>query len=73
MEVINYSAFRANLAAIMNRVNDDHVPVLITRQNGKNAVMMSVEDYKSFEETAHLMASQRNVERLNESVKEIET
>jgi antitoxin YefM len=35
MEVISYSAVRAKLAEAMDKVNDDHRPVIITRQRGK--------------------------------------
>jgi len=72
MDTITYSHFRNQLAKVMDRVNDDHVPVLITRQNGKPAIIMSVEDFKSYEETAYLMASPRNAQRLNEAISEVE-
>ncbi len=72
MDAISYSAFRSHLATVLDKVNDDHVPVMITRQNGKPAVVMSLEDYKSFEETAYLMASLTNAERLNQAIAEVE-
>ena len=73
MDVLSYSALRNNLASTLDKVNEDHVSILITRQNGKPAVIMSLEDYKSYEETAHLMASSRNVERLNQAIAEVES
>lgn len=72
MDTINYSTFRSNLASVLDKVNDDHVPVLVTRQNGKPAVILSLEDYKSFEETAYLMASPNNARRLNQAIAEVE-
>lgn len=72
METISYSAFRSHLARILDKVNDDHRPVLITRQNGKPAVVISLEDYHAYEETAYLMASPKNAERLNEAIAEVE-
>ena len=42
METINYSAFRARLASALDKVNEDQKPLLITRQNGKPAVLMSL-------------------------------
>ncbi|MGI0120163.1 type II toxin-antitoxin system Phd/YefM family antitoxin [Zooshikella sp. RANM57] len=72
MDTISYSAFRNKLAGTLDKVNDDHTPVLITRQNGKPAVLMSLEDFKSYEATAYLMASQRNAERLNQAIAEVE-
>ena len=60
------------MAGTLDKVNDDHVPMLITRRNGKPAVLISLEDFKSYEETAYLMASPKNAERLNEAVAEVE-
>lgn len=70
MDTMSYSAFRSHLASTLDKVNEDHVPVLVTRQNGKPAVVMSLEDFKSYEETAYLMASPKNAERLNQAVAE---
>lgn len=71
MDTISYSAFRSHLASTLDKVNEDHVPILITRQNGKPAVVMSLEDFKSYEETAYLMASPVNAARLSEAIAEI--
>lgn len=72
MDNISYSAFRSQLAKTLDKVNEDRVPVLITRQNGKPAVVLSLEDFRSYEETAYLMASARNAERLNRAIAEAE-
>ena len=72
MHSISYSEFRSHLAGTLDKVNDDHVPMLITRRNGKPAVLISLEDFKSYEETAYLMASPKNAERLNEAIAEVE-
>lgn len=72
MDTINYSTLRSNLASVLDKVNDDHNPVLVTRQNGKPAVILSLEDYKSLEETAYLMASPINAQRLNQAIAEVE-
>ncbi|MDO9164281.1 MAG: type II toxin-antitoxin system prevent-host-death family antitoxin [Methylococcaceae bacterium] len=72
MDTISYSNFRSHLAKTLDKVNDDHTPIIITRQNGKPAVLISLEDYKSYEETAYLMASPKNAARLNQAIAEIE-
>jgi antitoxin YefM len=69
---MSYSAFRSRLAGTLDKVNDDHKPILITRQNGKPAVVMSLEDFQAYEETAYLMASPKNAERLNQAIAEVE-
>lgn len=68
MDAITYSAARANLAATMDRVCDDHDPVIITRRTGKNVVLVSQEDWNSMEETAYLLKSPANAERLRLSL-----
>ena len=72
METLSYSAFRNQLAGVLDKVNDDHKPVMITRQNGKPAIVMSVEDFQSYEETSYLMASPANAARLNQAIAEVE-
>lgn len=72
MDTLSYSAFRTNLASVLDKVNDDHKPVMITRQNGKPAVVISLEDFHAYEETAYLMASPKNARRLNEAIAEVE-
>ena len=72
MNTLNYSTFRGNLASILDKVNEDHTPVLITRQKGKPAVVLSLEDFQAYEETAYLMASPKNAERLSQAIVEIE-
>lgn len=72
MRTVNYSFFRNHLANVLDKVNDDHTPVMITRQNGKAAIVLSLEDFRSYEETFYLMASPKNAERLNKAIKQIE-
>lgn len=71
METTTYSRARQHLAEIMDRVSDDRAPVLITRQNGKAVVMMSLDDYNALEETAYLLRSPKNAKRLIASVEQL--
>lgn len=73
METISYSLLRNNLAKTLDKVDEDHAPVIITRQNGKSTVLVSLEDFQSYEETAYLMASPANAERLNKAIAQIES
>lgn len=73
MKTTSYSELRKNLAATIDKVNSDHEPVVITRDRGKPAaVLMSIEDFASFEETRYLLASPRNAERLVEATRGLE-
>jgi len=71
MDAITYSAARANLAKTMDRVCDDHEPLIITRNGEQSVVMLSLEDYKALEETAFLLRSPTNAKRLLASVEQL--
>lgn len=70
MESLTYSQARASLARTLDRVNDDRNPVLITRQRGRSAVLMSLDDYNSLIETAYVLRSPANARRLQASLAE---
>ena len=72
MDVITYSKARAHLADTMDRVCNDHAPVIITRNSQQSVVMISLDDYKALEETAYLLRSPRNARRLLESIDALE-
>lgn len=69
---LSYSQLRNQLAAMLDKVNEDHAPVLITRKNGKPAVLVSLEDFEAYEETAYLLRSPENARNLLESIAELE-
>ena len=73
MNAITYTEARANLANTITRVCDDHDPVIITKKSDKSVVMISLEDYESMEETAYLLRSPKNAQRLLESIHELES
>lgn len=72
MEAITYTAARENLATTMDRVCDNHDPVIITRKRDQAVVMMSLEDYESLQETAYLLRSPANARRLSEGIAQLE-
>ena len=72
MEAITYTNARQNLAKTMEKVCQDHSPVIITRKKNDSVVIMSLEDYKALEETAYLLRSPKNMRRLIESISQLE-
>lgn len=68
MKVVTFSDLRKNLATVLDGVIDDHSPVLITRQNKKTAVLISLDDFNAYEETAYLMSNQANAAHLMKSI-----
>ena len=72
MDTISYTAARNNLAKTMDKVNQDHAPVIITRQNGSSVVLMSLDDFNAYEETAYLLRSPVNAARLIKAIQDVD-
>ncbi len=72
MDAITYSTARAKLADTMDRVCEDHEPIIITRNGQQSVVMMSLDDFKALEETSYLLRSPKNTQRLLESIASLE-
>lgn len=64
---VSASEARSRLFPLIQQVNDDHEPVRINSKNG-DAVLMSAEDYDSWQETIYLLRSPENARRLMEAV-----
>lgn len=71
MKAISSTDFRANLSSVMDRVNDDHEPVIVTRAGGKPVVVVSLEDWNAMDETTYLLSSPENARRLRESIRQL--
>ncbi|MGI4852209.1 MAG: type II toxin-antitoxin system Phd/YefM family antitoxin [Janthinobacterium lividum] len=71
MDTITYTQARKNFAAIMDQVCKNHAPLIITRQNEKPVVMLSLEDYNAIEETLYLLRSPNNALRLLKALNDI--
>ena len=72
MKTLSSTELRANLSAVMDRVNDDHEPVIVHRAKGKPVVMVSLEDWASMDETTYLISSPANREALLRGMAELD-
>ena len=72
MEVSTFTETRKNFASTMQQVIDNKEPLVVTRQNHEAIVMLSLSDFKSYEETAYLMQSMNNATRLNSAMASLE-
>ena len=72
MNAITYTEARNNLAAELDRVANDYDVTIITRQKAEAGVLMSLKEYESLMETAHLLRSPKNAMRLMKSIENIE-
>jgi len=73
MNAITYTYVRNNLAKTLEKVCDDHDPVIVTRQNQNSVVIMSLEDYESLTETAYLLRSPKNAQRLIRAIADLDS
>lgn len=65
MKIISASKARANLFSLLQQVNEDHRPTIITSKKG-DAVLVSKEDWESLQETLYLTS----IPNMTESIKE---
>lgn len=70
MQVVNFSDLRKDMKHIMDGVRERHEPTIITRKQG-NMVLMSLEDYNALEETAYILSSPKNAQRILDSLAEL--
>jgi antitoxin YefM len=64
---ISASEARSRLFPLIQQVNDNHEPVRISSKGG-DAVLMSADDFDSWQETIYLLRSPVNARRLMEAV-----
>lgn len=63
-DVTTYTQARQNLKRVFDEVCESHEPTIITRKDGRHIVVMSLEDYRGWEETNYLLKSPENARRL---------
>ncbi len=64
MAHVTYTKLRGKLKKFLDEVCDSHAPLVVTRQNGRNVIIVSEDDYEGLTETAYLLRSPRNAARL---------
>lgn len=73
MKVVTEEEASRNLGELAEKAWDDRDIVLIARPGGRSTVMLSLEEYESLVETAHLLRSPANARRLLQSVREADS
>jgi antitoxin YefM len=72
IDVTTYSEARQNLKAVMDRVVEDRLPVVISRRNAEPVVMISLSEWNSWQETQYLRASDANRRALDAAIAELD-
>jgi antitoxin YefM len=68
MDAITYTDLRQNLKTYMDKVIQDNDPLIITRKNHENVVLISVDEYNSLLETNYLLSNEANAAHLKKSI-----
>ena len=68
MDAITYTTLRRNLKTCMDEVFQDNAPLIVTRKNSENVVLLSIGEYNSLVETNYLLSNESNVEHLRKSI-----
>ena len=63
---------RKNLFNILEDVTEANTEVIITLKSGKNAVLISEDELNAYRETAYLMSTKTNRDRLNEAITQLD-
>jgi antitoxin YefM len=72
MRTITYTESRAHYAETLSSVVDDREEVIVTRAGHEPVVMVALSEYESLKETAYLMRSPANAQRITESIERLE-
>ncbi len=70
MSTINITNARTNLFQLVADVNIGFNPITIVNNKGKNAVLISEDEWKNIEETLYLSSIPRYVDNINKIRKE---
>lgn len=61
---VTYSYARQNFAKILREAEDRQEPVIIKRRGREDMALIPADELRSLEETAHLLRSPKNAQRL---------
>ena len=64
MKEYSYSECRQNLKTAISEATENHEVVRVTNRRGRPVVIVDEQDYNSLLETAYLLRSPKNTERL---------
>ena len=72
MRTISFSESRANYARTLDSVVDDREEVVVTRSGRESVVIVSLDEYRSLQESAYLLRSPENAARLVRAIERLE-
>ena len=71
MNAVSYSDLRQNLKTYLDKIYNDHDPMIVTRKNNENLVILSIAEYDSLIETSYLLSTRANADHLQKSIEQL--
>jgi len=68
MEAMTSNQAKQQLDELINRVILDAEPTILCNEQGKQAVLMSLDEFNSWQETLYLLSNPANAEHLRKSI-----
>lgn len=65
-----YTSLRERLASVLDQVANDHEVVIVRRRGAKDVALIPADELAGLMETAHLLRSPRNAQRLRAALRD---
>jgi len=72
MQAITFNQVIKDFSSFMDKVSNNHEPLIITHENHKAVVLMSLDDFNAWQETEYLTRSPANAKDLLQAIEDIE-
>ena len=72
MKTVNFTELRKNLRSYLDVVINDADTVVISRENGTAAVIISMDEYNAIKETEYIMQSPVTMEAIRRAADELD-
>ncbi len=70
MNMVTVNEAKRNLDSLIKKVFSDAEPTIITTETGQQIVLLSLDEFNSWQETAYLLSNPANAARLRKSIAE---
>ena len=73
MKTVNFTELRKHLRSYLDGVINDTDTVVISRENGTAAVIISMDEYNAIKETEYIMQSPATIEAIRRAADELDS
>lgn len=70
MNMVTVNEAKRNLDSLIKKIFSDAEPTIITTETGQQIVLLSLDEFNSWQETAYLLSNPANAARLRKSIAE---